>query len=462
MNVRSRLHPMGRGLAVLVLAAASTGIGGTPANAQLTQWSNDSSVFVDLSVLDNPAPQPLGPVGAPSRGAAVRTPAPSATPRQLIDGATGLREPPSRTPVSRLLVKRPPVAGLTPRSRSDRSSAPVRETSRITLIPPKKSEQRITLIPPKSKPPADDPDVRIEKAEVSDKPAIRAMPRTPVSETKLEPPAASQQATMSPPPEAEPEATPKAAISNQPDKLMPESEPALPMAPASMEPQEEKPEAPADAKSEMAAKTSAPMPASIVPVAPVTAAMSDSPMSDSAKAESADSESPTEEKMAAASADTSPVPEATPKMDVKTEPAMSESSGEPRELRVSSVARESGPSSAPSEDRPSDHAAAMHEPIAVTFEPAGASLPDAAHTMLDSIAGDMGKDDNLRLQLLAYAGGPELSTSKARRLSLSRALAVRSYLIDKGVRSTRIDVRALGDKATEGQPNRVDILFTKR
>ena len=74
----------------------------------------------------------------------------------------------------------------------------------------------------------------------------------------------------------------------------------------------------------------------------------------------------------------------------------------------------------------------------------------------------MKADDNARLQLLAYAAGAENESSKARRLSLSRALAVRSYLIAEGVRSTRIDVRALGNK-TEAEPaDRVDLLIDRR
>ena len=66
-------------------------------------------------------------------------------------------------------------------------------------------------------------------------------------------------------------------------------------------------------------------------------------------------------------------------------------------------------------------------------------------------------DDQLRVQLMAYAGGAGLSASKARRLSLSRALTVRSFLIDNGVKSSRIDVRALGDKIPDGPSNRVDL-----
>jgi outer membrane protein OmpA-like peptidoglycan-associated protein len=43
-------------------------------------------------------------------------------------------------------------------------------------------------------------------------------------------------------------------------------------------------------------------------------------------------------------------------------------------------------------------------------------------------------------------------------LSLSRALAVRAFLIEQGVRSTRMDVRALGDKVPDGPVDRVDVL----
>ncbi|MDA1132916.1 MAG: lysophospholipase, partial [Proteobacteria bacterium] len=63
-----------------------------------------------------------------------------------------------------------------------------------------------------------------------------------------------------------------------------------------------------------------------------------------------------------------------------------------------------------------------------------------------------------RVQLNAFAGGTAETIGAARRLSLSRALTVRSYLIDQGVRSTDIDVRALGIPET-GEPERVDVLL---
>ena len=93
----------------------------------------------------------------------------------------------------------------------------------------------------------------------------------------------------------------------------------------------------------------------------------------------------------------------------------------------------------------------------------GASAPDErAGRTLDQVIEGLKSDDRLRLQLLAYAGGDGATPRQSRRLSLERALSVRSYLIDKGVRSARIDVRALGNRRRGGPPDRVDIVVTRR
>ncbi len=91
------------------------------------------------------------------------------------------------------------------------------------------------------------------------------------------------------------------------------------------------------------------------------------------------------------------------------------------------------------------------------FAQGATKLNLAAQKSLDVLAAKLNAQPQSRMQLLAYAGEGNLSASKARRLSLSRALSVRSYLIKKGVRSTRIDVRALGNKVPSGVPNRVDL-----
>mgnify|MGYP003648829236 CR=1 FL=1 len=98
----------------------------------------------------------------------------------------------------------------------------------------------------------------------------------------------------------------------------------------------------------------------------------------------------------------------------------------------------------------------------LTFGAGAATVENAATAQLDNIANSLKADESLRLQLLAYSGGGTQTPSQARRLSLSRALAVRSHLIKQGVRSTRIDVRALGNKSEGGPPDRVDVIVTAR
>ncbi|MDP6602575.1 MAG: OmpA family protein [Rhodospirillales bacterium] len=100
--------------------------------------------------------------------------------------------------------------------------------------------------------------------------------------------------------------------------------------------------------------------------------------------------------------------------------------------------------------------------LKLTFAADAAKLTEPVQEELIALAAGLKDRDGLRVQLLAYAGGESLSSSKARRLSLSRALAVRSLLIDNGVRSTRIDVRALGNKTTEEPVNRVDVIVAER
>jgi outer membrane protein OmpA-like peptidoglycan-associated protein len=62
-----------------------------------------------------------------------------------------------------------------------------------------------------------------------------------------------------------------------------------------------------------------------------------------------------------------------------------------------------------------------------------------------------------RVQLEAYGGAPGDKSSDARRLSLKRALVIRQILIEDGVPSERIDVRAMGGIDDNGAPDRVDV-----
>lgn len=68
----------------------------------------------------------------------------------------------------------------------------------------------------------------------------------------------------------------------------------------------------------------------------------------------------------------------------------------------------------------------------------------------------------LRVQLQAYASASaEDGQSAARRISLSRALAVRTWLMDKGIDAARMDVRALGMNTNQTPPDRVDLVFSE-
>ena len=107
-------------------------------------------------------------------------------------------------------------------------------------------------------------------------------------------------------------------------------------------------------------------------------------------------------------------------------------------------------------------APAPGEILSIPFAGGSADLPDDAQGNLQAIAAQLAANDTLRAQVKAYADGATGSASSARRLSLSRALSVRSILIEFGVRSTRIDVRALGDRNEGGPPDRVDVLVLNR
>jgi outer membrane protein OmpA-like peptidoglycan-associated protein len=96
--------------------------------------------------------------------------------------------------------------------------------------------------------------------------------------------------------------------------------------------------------------------------------------------------------------------------------------------------------------------------IRVLYTGDAGEVPADATAQLDSIAQDMLANQEKRIQVLSYAAGTEDTESKARRKSLERGLAIRSYLMKAGVPSTRIDVRALGNKAEGGPADRVDIV----
>lgn len=322
-SAREILAILGRKIVVLGLLGGFVAILPYSAEAQLRPWNSSNEVLVDLSVL----------------GQGGGSPASRTAPGVLLPSlSTTVLDPPLRSPVSRLLVPRPPVGNHVAAS----------NLPRVKLIPPSQFKKRRASSRPRSH-------------------LTRRQPKAPVRHASASKPTKKLKPTE--------------------QKPMPKPEPKPALAPAP----------PAQPKTPVKVAKAPPPPAAIAPPPPPPNIASAQPAQKKPSAPSADAQ--TASRGPAASALTSNV----------------------------------------------------------TFASGASGLTEAIQKQLNSVADRLKKSPEARMQLLAYAGEPNMSSSKARRLSLSRALAVRSYLINKGVRSTRIDVRALGNKVPGGSPSRVDL-----
>jgi outer membrane protein OmpA-like peptidoglycan-associated protein len=92
-----------------------------------------------------------------------------------------------------------------------------------------------------------------------------------------------------------------------------------------------------------------------------------------------------------------------------------------------------------------------------TMDPA-----DGSREALVRLAEQLVAAPTRRIEIQAYSAGAGRETensNEARRMSLDRALAVRSGLVQRGVQSNRVTVRSLGNVGGEGPPDRVDIVL---
>ena len=385
---------------------------GAPSAVAQQYGSVGSSVTVDYGVLDS-----LGG-GEPNLPAMLSTggypqPSPYASPYAATPygGQAPLLQPPAGTPRSTLTVQGPPGAATAPGGGTGGSG--------ITLIPPSEFKNRTAATPPAPAPtPAPAPAQQVAAEPTppppptpGEAPPAPTPPTPPAAAVPMpEPPASAESA----PPEPAPEATQEAAAPEPP----PAPEPAA-----------------------------APEPAP--PPPPPVAAETPAPESSLAAGGALTGE---EESAPAASEDEEEAPlfpevveEAAPAAAPETAPETAEAA----------------PADTDAEDTQTaalPPAAMVEGQVSVVFATGASDLSPEAKSSLDEVADRLRGDEGLRVQLLAYAAAIDDNTSRARRMSLSRALAVRSYLIEKGVRSTRMDVRALGSNV-EGEPaDRVDII----
>ncbi|MGE5145947.1 MAG: OmpA family protein [Candidatus Eiseniibacteriota bacterium] len=96
----------------------------------------------------------------------------------------------------------------------------------------------------------------------------------------------------------------------------------------------------------------------------------------------------------------------------------------------------------------------------IIFAKGSAELPRAADHVLAPLVRTLAADPRAELAVNAYADGGEKGKESARRLALSRGLAVRRYLESHGIEGARALINARG--ATEGGPaDRVDLAIAK-
>lgn len=99
--------------------------------------------------------------------------------------------------------------------------------------------------------------------------------------------------------------------------------------------------------------------------------------------------------------------------------------------------------------------------LTLEFDRTSENLNAAAQEKLKNIVAHMKTDAEAKLQVRAYATGEDGSKSAARSKSLTRATEVRSFLMDNGIKPTRVIVRALGQETDRKPLDRIDLTFTK-
>lgn len=92
----------------------------------------------------------------------------------------------------------------------------------------------------------------------------------------------------------------------------------------------------------------------------------------------------------------------------------------------------------------------------VRFSNGKTDIPAQAQATLDVLVQRL-LTSRERVRLAGFSGKAGDYSSGARRLSLARALAIRTYLVSKGVAVDRVDVLAFGG-ASDGISDRVDVL----
>ncbi len=99
--------------------------------------------------------------------------------------------------------------------------------------------------------------------------------------------------------------------------------------------------------------------------------------------------------------------------------------------------------------------------LSIPFVETETELPISVQGQLQQLIAKIKPMADVKINIIAYASGSEEQASASRRISLSRALAVRTYLVDNGIDKARIFVQSKGNKSNGGNPDRVDLIAIK-
>ena len=144
-------------------------------------------------------------------------------------------------------------------------------------------------------------------------------------------------------------------------------------------------------------------------------------------------------------------PAATPPAEAAVPMTIVSSDTKALPVEISGVARD--PFAGTKTTNPLDGFAVMSR---VRFLTGKTEITAQAQALLDELAMRL-LQSTVRVRLAAFSGRAGDLSSEARRLSLTRALAIRNYLSAKGITPDRVDVLAFGG-AAEGVTDRVDVL----
>lgn len=444
---------------VTMAAAASVGIWlSTTAMAQNTfvvGTGGRPSVEIDLGVVDAPAGQQpitvapgLAPIGSlpqqqllypneRSGGRITLTPPGSRT-------APTLRRPPQRSEPAMAAVPRTPVLSAPiPASKPKEVVTAPSPTPAPALRAP--APERTVSPPAAAAPPAPQPPASAGATTT----ALRSTePRIDTSRQSTPPPAST------PAPASTPKVASKAPIAPSPTAAFPPPPAPLskpPAADARPLPSAPQPKPPPAAETEPPTRIAATPPPAALPRPPTTSAAPSTPTVVAAPPPPPPPPLPAADAATAPPAVASDVPRV-PRGEVAAAPLPP---ADPAPAPATAPARTSPPADA---TRVVALPPAGGDILRVEFTQGSSALTRDIESRLGALAAQL-KATDARLQLKAFASTNGDNISQARRLSLSRALAVRSFLIEQGLRSTRIDVRALGIARDGGAADRVDVVL---